>query len=79
LGDAIANEKHIYAVACAHSMLSIQDLVDWSGGIMVINPVFCSPGLASLDITMATLSTSIVGHQDMPKLYSIDGYSEEKC
>lgn len=58
LADAIADDKRIFAFGCTHSSLPIQDLVYRAGGLMLINPIF-GPGIASLDIRPATMSSEI--------------------
>lgn len=58
VADAIANGKRIFAFGCTHSSLPIQDLVYRAGGLMLINPIF-GPGIASLDIRPATMSSMI--------------------
>jgi uncharacterized phosphosugar-binding protein len=45
-------------MVCTHSSLPIQDLVYRAGGFMLINPIF-GPGIASLDIQPATMSSEI--------------------
>jgi uncharacterized phosphosugar-binding protein len=58
MADAIASGKRIFAFGCTHSSLPIQDLVYRAGGLMLINPIF-APGIASLDIRPATMSSEI--------------------
>ena len=58
LADAVVNEGRIFAFGCTHSSLPIQDLVYRAGGFMLINPIF-GPGIASLDIQPATMSSEI--------------------
>lgn len=58
LTDAVADGKRIFAFGCTHSSLPIQDLVYRAGGLMLINPIF-GPGIASLDIQPATMSSEI--------------------
>jgi len=58
LADAIQNGKNIFAFGCTHSSIPIQDLVYRAGGLMLINPIF-GPGIASLDVLPATLSSAI--------------------
>jgi len=58
LADAVADGKRIFAFGCTHSSLPIQDLVYRAGGLMLINPIF-GPGIASLDIQPATMSSEI--------------------
>jgi uncharacterized phosphosugar-binding protein len=58
MADAIANGKRIFAFGCTHSSLPVQDLVYRAGGLMLINPIF-GPGIASLDIQPATITSAI--------------------
>lgn len=58
MADAIAQGKRIFAFGCTHSSLPIQDLVYRAGGLMLINPLF-GPGIASLDVRPATMSSAI--------------------
>lgn len=58
IADAIANGKRIFAFGCTHSSLPVQDLVYRAGGLMLINPIF-GPGIASLDIQPATITSAI--------------------
>lgn len=58
MADAIQNGNNIFAFGCTHSSLPIQDLVYRAGGLLLINPIF-GPGIASLDVQPATLSSSI--------------------
>ena len=58
LADAIQDGKNIFAFGCTHSSIPIQDLVYRAGGLMLINPIF-GPGIASLDVLPATLSSAI--------------------
>src|SRR5512147_274446 len=56
--DAIQDGKNIFAFGCTHSSIPIQDLVYRAGGLMLINPIF-GPGIASLDVLPATLSSGM--------------------
>jgi len=58
MAEAIAQGKRIFAFGCTHSSLPIQDLVYRAGGLMLINPIF-GPGIASLDVRPATMSSAI--------------------
>jgi uncharacterized phosphosugar-binding protein len=58
MAEAIAQGKRIFAFGCTHSSLPIQDLVYRAGGLMLINPLF-GPGIASLDVRPATMSSAI--------------------
>ncbi len=58
MAGAIAQGKRIFAFGCTHSSLPIQDLVYRAGGLMLINPLF-GPGIASLDVRPATMSSAI--------------------
>jgi uncharacterized phosphosugar-binding protein len=58
LADAVESGRNIFAFGCTHSSLPIQDLVYRAGGLMLINPIF-GPGIASLDVYPATLSSDI--------------------
>lgn len=58
LADAIVEGRRIFAFGCTHSSLPIQDLVYRAGGLMLINPIF-GPGIASLDLRYATMSSAI--------------------
>jgi uncharacterized phosphosugar-binding protein len=58
LADAIASGQRIFAFGCTHSSLPIQDVCYRAGGLMLINPLF-GPGIASLDVRPATLSTAL--------------------
>ncbi len=58
MADAIAQGSRIFAFGCTHSSIPIQDLVYRAGGLMLINPIF-GPGIASLDIRPATMSSAI--------------------
>ncbi|MGQ9686924.1 MAG: sugar isomerase domain-containing protein [Thiobacillaceae bacterium] len=58
MADAVADGKRLFAFGCTHSSLPIQDLVYRAGGLMLINPIF-GPGIASLDIRPATMSSML--------------------
>ena len=58
MADAITGGQRIFAFGCTHSSLPIQDLVYRAGGLMLINPIF-GPGVASLDIKPATLTSAM--------------------
>jgi len=58
MAEAISQAKRIFAFGCTHSSLPIQDLVYRAGGLMLINPLF-GPGIASLDVRPATMSSAI--------------------
>lgn len=58
MAEAVAGGKRIFAFGCTHSSIPIQDLVYRAGGLMLINPIF-GPGIASLDVRPATLSSAI--------------------
>lgn len=58
MADAIVKGQRIFAFGCTHSSIPIQDLVYRAGGLMLINPIF-GPGIASLDIHPATMSSEI--------------------
>jgi len=58
MAEAVVQEKRIFAFGCTHSSIPIQDLVYRAGGLMLINPIF-GPGIASLDIHPATMSSAI--------------------
>lgn len=58
LSDAVEQGSRIFAFGCTHSSLPIQDLVYRAGGLMLINPLF-GPGIASLDIKPATISSAM--------------------
>ena len=58
IADAITDGQRIFAFGCTHSSLPIQDLVYRAGGLMLINPIF-GPGVASLDIKPATLTSAM--------------------
>lgn len=58
MADAIVKGKRLFAFGCTHSSLPIQDLVYRAGGLMLINPIF-GPGIASLDVRPATMSSAI--------------------
>jgi uncharacterized phosphosugar-binding protein len=58
MADAIVAGHAIFAFGCTHSSLPIQDLVYRAGGLMLINPIY-GPGIASLDVRPATLSSAI--------------------
>ncbi len=58
LADTIEKGGNIFAFGCTHSSLPIQDLVYRAGGLMLINPIF-GPGIASLDVRPATLSSEL--------------------
>ena len=58
MADAVMNGKRIFAFGCTHSSLPIQDLVYRAGGLILINPLF-GPGIASLDVHPATISSAI--------------------
>lgn len=66
MADAIASRKRIFGFGCTHSSLPVQDLVYRAGGLMLINPLF-GPGIASLDVRPATLSSA---------MESLPGYAE---
>jgi uncharacterized phosphosugar-binding protein len=56
--DAIQDGKNIFAFGCTHSSIPIQDIIYRAGGLMLINPIF-GPGIASLDVQPATLSSAM--------------------
>jgi uncharacterized phosphosugar-binding protein len=58
LAEAVTQGKRIFAFGCTHSSIPIQDLVYRAGGLMLINPIF-GPGIASLDVHPATMSSAI--------------------
>lgn len=58
LADAVADGRRIFAFGCTHSSLPIQDLVYRAGGLALVNPVF-APGIASVDVHPANMSTDI--------------------
>lgn len=58
IADAVEQGHNIFAFGCTHSSLPIQDLVYRAGGLMLINPIF-GPGIGSMDIHPATISTAI--------------------
>lgn len=58
IADAIQQGYCIFAFGCTHSSLPIQDIIYRAGGMMLINPIF-APGISSLDIKPATLSSDI--------------------
>jgi len=58
MADAIEHGHSIFAFGCTHSSLPIQDLVYRAGGLMLINPIL-APGIASLDVHPATLSSAM--------------------
>ncbi len=58
MADAVTQGKRIFAFGCTHSSIPIQDLVYRAGGLMLINPIF-GPGIASLDVHPATMSSAI--------------------
>jgi uncharacterized phosphosugar-binding protein len=58
LAEAVMQGRRIFAFGCTHSSIPIQDLVYRAGGLMLINPIF-GPGIASLDVFPATLSSAI--------------------
>ncbi|MEN4041613.1 MAG: SIS domain-containing protein [Anaerolineaceae bacterium] len=58
IADAIENGKSIFGFGCTHSSLPIQDLVYRAGGLILINPIY-GPGIASLDVKPARLTSAI--------------------
>jgi len=58
LADAIEAGHSIFAFGCTHSALPIQDLVYRAGGLILINPIL-APGIASLEIRPATISSAM--------------------
>ncbi len=58
MADAIEGGHSLFAFGCTHSSLPIQDLVYRAGGLMLINPIL-APGIASLDVHPATLSSAM--------------------
>lgn len=58
MADAVMGGHCIFAFGCTHSSLPIQDLVYRAGGLMLVNPLF-GPGIASLDIRPATISSAM--------------------
>lgn len=58
IADAIEEGRRLFAFGCTHSSLPVQDIVYRAGGLMLVNPIF-GPGIASLDIKPATLSSAM--------------------
>jgi len=58
IADTIENGGRIFAFGCTHSSLPVQDIVYRAGGMMLVNPLF-GPGIASLDVKPATLTSAM--------------------
>jgi len=58
IADAIIDGKRVFGFGCTHSSLHIQDVVYRAGGMLIINPIF-GPGIASLDVRPATMTSEI--------------------
>jgi uncharacterized phosphosugar-binding protein len=58
IADTIEQGGRIFAFGCTHSSLPVQDVVYRAGGMMLINPLF-GPGIASLDVKPATLTSAM--------------------
>lgn len=67
MAAAIIDGNKIFAFGCTHSSLPIQDLVYRAGGLMLINPIF-GPGIASLDIRPATITSAIENMQSYAEI-----------
>ncbi len=66
IADTIIKGGRIFAFGCTHSSLPVQDIVYRAGGMMLINPIF-APGIASLDVKPATLTSA---------MENMDGYAK---
>lgn len=66
IADTIEDGGRIFAFGCTHSSLPVQDIVYRAGGMMLINPLF-GPGIASLDVKPATLTSA---------MEKMDGYAK---
>jgi uncharacterized phosphosugar-binding protein len=58
IADAIANGKRLFGFGCTHSSLPVQDIAYRAGGLMLVNPIM-APGIASLDVRPATMTSDI--------------------
>jgi uncharacterized phosphosugar-binding protein len=58
MADAIEGGQRIFGFGATHSSLPVQDIVYRAGGLLLVNPLF-GPGIASLDIFPATMSSHI--------------------
>jgi uncharacterized phosphosugar-binding protein len=58
MADAIEGGKRIFGFGATHSSLPVQDIVYRAGGLLLVNPLF-GPGIASLDIFPATISSHL--------------------
>ncbi len=56
--DTILSGHRLFAFGCTHSSLVVQDLVYRAGGMMLVNPIY-GPGITSLDIRPATMTSNI--------------------